>query len=126
MTCKDCVHVGICNSDIWFTEKGVQIQDSEKVEEDCRSFKDKSRFVELPCAKGDTVYEVIASHHSREGKVVGFHLGEFTDLRGNKRGNYLIVKYYYSIYHLEYERIGKTVFLTREEAEKALEERKEK
>lgn len=41
MTCKDCVHHDICEC------AGRDI---------CEDFKDKSRFIELPCKVGDTVY----------------------------------------------------------------------
>lgn len=82
-----------------------------------------------PCKIGDTIYHAIF-HKSGTGacveyQVVGFHLGEFPKLRGQKRKQYFIVWHEVtnSISHLDFEQIGKTVFLTREEAEQALKER---
>ena len=41
MTCKDCIYYDVCDDYILTF---------------CRGFKDKSRFIELPCKVGDTVY----------------------------------------------------------------------
>ena len=49
MTCKDCIHNVICSADAYFKER-------EGAETACVHFKPKSRFIELPCAVGDTVY----------------------------------------------------------------------
>ena len=49
MTCKDCVHYDVCN------RIGNKILNGFEV---CNQFKDKSRFVELPCKVGDTVYKI--------------------------------------------------------------------
>lgn len=74
-----------------------------------------------PCKAGDTVYEVIHRCNAiRPVNVVGFHLGKFPSLRGCKRKQYLICYSQYSLAHLDIDKIGKTVFLTKEEAEKAL------
>lgn len=81
-----------------------------------------------PCKVGTTIYEAILLKkkkfsHFRECKVVGFHTGEFPDLRGHKRDNYLIVYYDCGhLGHIPYDKIGKTVFLDREDAERVLEE----
>lgn len=52
MTCKDCVHYDACN----------RILNRLEV---CDQFKDKTRFVELPCKVGDTIYKVwyLPCHH---------------------------------------------------------------
>ena len=34
----------------------IQMQDSQMVEQNCDNFKDKSRYIELPCKVGDTAY----------------------------------------------------------------------
>lgn len=71
--------------------------------DECDYFQDKSEWVRLPCKIGTTVFIIV-------------------DYR---------VPYYASIATIPfvvslYDSIGKTVFLTREEAEKALKEMKEK
>lgn len=74
-----------------------------------------------PCKVGDTVYEVFPKvKHIRSAKVVGFHLGKFLNLRGQKRKEYLICYSDYSLTHIAIDKFGKTVFLTKEEAENAL------
>lgn len=53
-TCKDCLHVEACSSilsgfdvDIEFFSKQISV---------CKNFKDRSRFVELPCKVGDEIF----------------------------------------------------------------------
>ena len=114
MTCKDCVHYKICKEDIELHHDFYDCLEVDGVEKHCEYFKPKSRFVELPCEVGQTVYFIgkltqqivpskVFSISYNEG---GFHL--FC-------ANYLIVTVT--------EQLGKTVFLTKEEAENALSER---
>lgn len=50
--CRECLHHHIC--DLWRRCEG---QDASCMEiSGCTYFKDRSRFVELPCKVGDTVY----------------------------------------------------------------------
>lgn len=83
----------------------------------------------LPCKVGDTVYKCVFQKNGKgsfvEYKVVGFHLGEFPNSRGQKRNEYLVIYHEVTdcISHLNLKKLGKTVFLTREEAEQALKER---
>lgn len=83
----------------------------------------------LPCKVGDTVYKCVFSKNGKgyfvEYKVVGFHLGEFPNSRGQKRNEYLIIYHEVTdcIRHLNLKELGETVFLTREETEQALKER---
>lgn len=49
MTCKDCTHYTVC--------EGWQIDERrESLANGCTDFKDKSKYTELPCKVGDTVY----------------------------------------------------------------------
>jgi hypothetical protein len=107
-SCKDCIHNVICSADAYFKER-------EGAEAACVHFKPKSRYIELPCAVGVKVY------------FAGFDSGEC--LNGS------LVSYCLDAAHLWFnchydcglnywhpiEDFGKTVFLTKEEAEKALE-----
>lgn len=80
---------------------------------------EQGKLLELPCAVGDTVYEiqelrkriqpytVIAIHISNCGRLYGWELKDGKGVYSNVNG--------FSEYAL-----GKTVFLTREEAESAL------
>lgn len=74
-----------------------------------------------PCKVGDKVYEALPKcGYIRSLNVVGFHLGKFPDLRGHKRKEYLVCYSGYSLTHIDIDKFGKTVFLSREEAEEAL------
>lgn len=117
MTCNDCVHVEACNGilngfDIDIEFFGEQVSG-------CKNFKDRSLFVELPCKVGDTVY--VIEDIAGEWKIIKDHIETIS------------IGYYadgVSLYQFDgiktdgyFEDFGKTVFLTREEAERALKER---
>ena len=104
MTCKDCVHYELCDCE------GSDLPMNDSVERICPFFKDKSRFVELPCKPGDTAY--LVGYGLVEEITIGIvdmeHSGSEEDIcyieaAGGFHGGYL----------------GETAFLTREEAEKA-------
>lgn len=122
MTCKDCIHCDVCTQDILSTDLHPYIDFSvrDDVEESCCDFKDKSKFIELPCSVGDTVYYPYAGK-ILEKKVTAYH--RIYDARSGAQG----IDWWYELENDESETmdadlIGKTVFLTREEAEKKLEE----
>lgn len=102
--CKDCIHYEACED--WAIEYG----DNFFPFNNCQVFKPKSRYIELPCAVGDTVYRIYTRSWVGEDKVDDFCI---TD-----RG-----LFYYDDKSRETscDKFGKTVFLTKEEAEKALE-----
>lgn len=105
ISCNDCIHYGICTFHLT----------SEEYKK-CFHFKPKSRFIELPCAVGDTVY-VLRSKTSngknlylREERISHYRVfGERTFMCFDSE----------RISVADYEWIN--VFLTKEEAEKALE-----
>lgn len=130
-SCHDCVHVEVCKMHYrqkceltYESEREVEIamcKAQKAVDIECDYYKDQSRFVELPCKVGDTVY-VIESIAGEE-KIIQDHvetmgIGYYADginiyqWDGVKTDGY-------------FEDFGKTVFLTREEAEQALKEREE-
>lgn len=45
-TCKNCIHDGFCG---WY----LLPFERDNVDKYCESFKDKSKFIELPCSPGD-------------------------------------------------------------------------
>lgn len=123
MNCKQCIHYDMCggftptdmDSDVFEYCREGRTDEIPDIEERCNSFKDKSRFIELPCKVGDVVWwtdgctrfahkvEVTRISYTAE---YGFDMSGFTRNQTHKMFN---------------ERdIGKTVFLTREEAERAL------
>lgn len=54
MTCKDCIHYELCEIRGYTYNENLD----ESVDIICGDFKDKSRYIELPCKVGDTVYVI--------------------------------------------------------------------
>lgn len=128
--CNECIHENLCYSNC---DNGYDIDDGtcchctsvtcpEYIE--CGYFKPKSRFVELPCAVGDTVYTnnslsgfyLRAKNRPYPAEVVFIGLNEeygFFNVDIMNLGCML---------QFNFSDIGKTVFLTREAAENALKE----
>lgn len=97
-SCKDCLYYEVCSVDESCLPDYVN----------CEHFKDRNRFVELPCKVGDTVFVVNGFKEIEEFEV----------------DYYVVEKNVISVGMVddgEYE--IETVFLIREEAEKALKER---
>lgn len=112
MTCKDCLHYEACNKFIW---KEMMLLESV-ADFVCGDYKDKSRFVELPCKVGDTVYLFAPCFDEIYHPKLKVVEAEILKVRTTATVLGLI---------FDVDKIGKTVFLTREEAEKALEEKRE-
>lgn len=116
MTCKDCLHYDVCE-EIRGRSNRVGKNSLRVAEKHCpyNSFADKSEWVHLPCKVGDVVYcfaPCFDTDHRPRLKVAE---REIIKLKTVSTVSGLI---------FDVDNIGKTVFLTREEAEKALEERK--
>lgn len=111
--CKDCLHFNVCN-DMYFNL-------AVESERNCGYFADRSRFVELPCKVGDTVYAVRrCSCHRKEDTPWKACVGKVA-LKSNKgiaRACLYVSPTPFKVEHLS--QISKTVFLTREEAEAEL------
>ena len=134
-TCAECVHVDVCHEFVkgLAAARGLKLGSVEEISailqsDDCEQFKDRSRFVELPCKVGDKVY--LDNLHIKYADVIGIYIDAFGgvfDLRiytniqlANGFGyEYFISKDY------TFEDIGKRIFLTKEEAEQASKEREE-
>lgn len=111
MTCKDCVHYEVCVS-----------SDNEPFDE-CNHFKPKSRFVELPCAFGDVIYMLVTRKtHSFEYE---FENGKRKMIKQQNQHTFIKrTSFMESNFFKVLEGWGKTVFPSKEEAEKALRERR--
>ena len=125
MTCKDCIHYEACH-DMYYEEHATRHFDPEKhnAEKECGYFKDRSRFVELPCRVGDKVY--FNNVHLRYARVIAIYIdasGGMFDL--DITTNIATATGYKHFINKDYtfEDIGKRLFLTREAAEQALKER---
>lgn len=132
-TCAECVHVDVCHEFVkeLAAARGLKLGSVEEISailqsDDCEQFKDRSRFVELPCKVGDTVY--FNNVHLRHAKVIAIYIdasGGMFDL--DVATNIETVAGYEHFINKDYtfEDIGKRLFLTKEAAEQAEKEREE-
>lgn len=108
MTCEDCIHYDVCKEDNLALAGHTLVESTAEV---CDNFKDKSKYIELPCKVGDKIW---LAHNCYGSKWVD---------------NYNILKVGITVKGMladvgyDFKDIGETVFLTREEAENALKER---
>ena len=119
--CKECLHNPVCQ--MWRDQEG---QDASSFQlSGCIHFKDRSRFVEMPLY--DTVYALYsrAEYKMRYGcirpqntQIITMH-----HLTWALKGNAVEIREK-KCTASDLQRLGKTVFATMEEAEKALAERK--
>lgn len=126
-TCKDCLHYDLCksaimdsaivrrlmlNGSVMFEEAKEQVM--QEYYASCNHFKDRSKFIDLPCNVGDVIYipqrKRISVH-----KVVSFYIGF-----GNTVFMNLTPIEGYLVSYLNVGDIGKKAFLTSEECEQAL------
>lgn len=121
MTCKDCLHYESHKHFFSSPDYEEDFDDYFKdidVECKCPEFTAGSEWVHLPCKEGDILYEITESKTINEYRVKAIRVelfGIFIDwdiIEG------FIEKY---ITNVPASEIGRTIFLTREEAEKALE-----
>lgn len=107
MSCKDCIHYAVCEFDDDEIERTAL----------CSFFKDRSRFVELPCSTSEDLFVVENSGEIMQDKVETIvSIGYDEDFSLSKIDCYSGKTYNVSD-------IGKTIFFTLEEAERALKER---
>lgn len=109
--CGDCIHLEVCED----IDDGIQMCYTGY--KGCEHFKPKSRYIELPCEIGQTIYDASEI-------VSGTYAPEVYELRGNeitieKERNGKIVFVYDGLYVYPDE-IGKTFFLTEDDMKKAL------
>lgn len=83
-----------------------------------------------PCKVGDTVWEINTKYPKspfvNKFIVIAFHITSGKNILGHKKPSHIVVRFDYmpSLTKIIYlENFGKTVFLTKEEAEKVLAER---
>lgn len=100
--CKDCLHFAVCE------------EVPTKSADDCEFFKDRSRFVELPCKHGDTLFRII------NGKI---EKGVATTFFYGSESHIVNCRFPKINTGIPFHRFGKTVFLSKKEAEQALKER---
>ena len=124
--CENCFNYELCSS-ISLKKIGIHIIPQDE----CCNFKDRSRFVELPCKFGDTAWILVryknGGGYFYTGIVTGVHVTDRKTIYKLpcKRINYIVIRFVQtdSLKHINFNEIGKTVFFTKKEAEQALKER---
>ena len=86
--CKDCIHDGVCYLQEICVDIKIQLQ-----EFGCNDFKNKSRFVELPCQVGDYCYTV--EWYDKEFRVMEHKFYSVIDILQKQEG---FGKYYFLTY----------------------------
>ena len=116
MTCNDCIHQKICEG----FDGPFNIGDADSA---CADFKGRSRFVELPCKAGTTVYTVSLKHgvvpwgvYAICSTVNEWDAAPKITLLARSAKLGMSAKF-------SAKTLSASVFLTREEAEQALKER---
>ena len=108
LTCTDCIHDYVChnlnNLNYWNKDD----PNGDPMDKFCLCFKNKQLFIELPCKLGDTVYCLNYTRWKEDGKY--------------KYKEFWVRESFLRLEHIPY--FGKTVFLTKAEAEAKLAELK--
>lgn len=114
MTCKDCIHYEVCCDE-------YEISHAEY----CNNFKDKAKYIELPCKVGDTVYVLNKANIPQEMILdepdIRCHCAEEDNMCKCFCRD---IEHTFCAYRFMNDNsdIGKKVFLTRKEAEEKLKE----
>lgn len=125
MTCKDCLHREACNG--WKISEVLRERLLAMNRCDCKCFTDRSKWVHLPCKVGDTVYYFDGAYYLKNKsmwKIKPIKVTEFSTKIG-RSGKLYPLSIIANGTRYPLTSIGKRLFLTREEAEKALEGMKE-
>lgn len=109
--CENCIHYECCCD--WVSSEDLKALSTS---ENCATYKDKSLFVELPCKVGDKLFRIF----TYKMKIHDYTITEFL-FNGNEILIYGEGGYRECAICVDKE-IGKTVFLTKEEAEQKLRE----
>lgn len=124
MTCKDCIHYEVCKD----YKRNICTVCNYRHEEFCMHheicdyFKDKSKCIELPCKVGDTAYH----YYKSVSEILPYVVEDIYIDKEQTRYFATAFNVYYNE-HLDgieftEDEIGKTVFLTKSEAEQKLKE----
>lgn len=126
MTCKDCLHYEAHKHFFRSADYEKDFDDYFKdidIEYKCPEFTDRSEWVHLPCKVGDTVYYFDGAYYLKNKnnwKITPIKVTELSTKIG-RSGKLYPLSIIANGTRYPITSIGKTVFLTREEAEKALE-----
>lgn len=123
INCKNCLHYEAC--DYWLSREAKHLNSDEGFV--CSHFADRTEWLRLPCKVGDIVYKISFVHKNITPLTVDGFLCNLSSWKvhcihlipswvGNQKEHIYIA----------FSSFGKRVFLTHEEAEKALKESEKK
>ena len=116
-TCRDCIHYDVCHNNF----KNIDLNEEMTDEHCCVYFKDKSRIIELPNIEiGQELFYIDQYEKRVKSDTVSKLTFEKNDL-GIDTGVFS-EDYGFSMFFSD---VGKSLFLTKEEAEAKLKELKE-
>lgn len=83
MTCKDCIHYDVCHRRIdridflpvingKIARSSIMFIECKDVEKHCEDFKDKTKTIKFPCKVGDTVYVIPSLTNFRLNVLHGY------------------------------------------------------
>lgn len=114
--CERCAHYCSCVRLANQLGAATLFNDLQK-QNKCSQFQSKDATLYLPCGIGATVYEVTPNANIWERHVEGYHLNTV----GKKQGEYLIITDGMGMHsRINVNKLGKTVFYTRADAEAAM------
>lgn len=118
MTCKDCIQYEVCKS---FADRGlITLLSGLDGAEENKCFKDKSRFIELPCKVGAEIFILMIDDEFPNY----VDLGTVEGLSYQADGVWIFARYECGLtYWHPLKELGKEFFFDPYEAEKALKER---
>ena len=114
-SCKDCLHYEACDM--------YEDLDGYRSKTICSNFTEKSEWVHLPCKVVDTMFITIGDSIIRY-EIKRFEIDDLMIWAKGVNNDYVWDAQ--TVTRCISFDLGKTIFLSEEEAEKALEERKEK
>ena len=118
MTCKDCIHDDVCEYKKIYYAKYDKLFDYIDIETECKYFKDKASIIELPNVEiGQELFYIDRYTKIVESDIVSRLNWEETDL-GVQTGIWSENNAFSEFF----SDVGKTLFLTKEEAEARLKE----
>ena len=112
MTCKDCLNQDSCPIKNKCSKNEIPMASSKSMENYCNFFKDRSRFVELPCKVGDVIHSIEHGYIKNDS---------VTNIVYYANINEFVIQAHFTCFNEK--AFGKTIFFTKEEAEQALKER---
>lgn len=116
--CENCIHYDVCTELMAMAKKQTKsfVKEYLNKTDVCDHFKDKSLFVELPMTLGQICY----APYNYKNEVEECRVSSLTQ---KADGSWKIrLTHNHSVFEIRADEIGKTVFLTKEDAEAKLKE----